>query len=261
MEFTRAQRIELFHLAFLQVFLVGTRKERCILKGGANLRYFFHSVRYSNDIDLDVAAPEGWQLERAVDGVLSSGALTRILETAGVGIEPDSISKPKQTQTTRRWRIGLIDPNERGSEVIRTKIEFSARDDGTNDQEFASVPASVVRPYGLIAPTVMHYRLGAALEQKVAALAERSETKARDVFDLDLLFRIRDTEASPSVLATSKALAAADRCLALTDEDFEIQVVPFLDAEVAAIYSGRWTEIRESVAERLWAVDPPEIDP
>ena len=99
MELTRAQRIELFHLAFLQVFLVGTRKERCILKGGANLRYFFHSARYSNDIDLDVAAPEGWPLERAVDGVLSSGALTRILEAAGVGIEPDSISNPKQTLT------------------------------------------------------------------------------------------------------------------------------------------------------------------
>jgi len=260
MELTEAQRIEVFHLAFLQVFLIGVRKERCILKGGANLRYFFNSVRYSNDIDLDVSAPKDWQLEQAVDAVLASAALSRILQAAGVGIEPDSISKPKQTATTRRWRLGLIDPSERGSSVIRTTIEFSAREDGSDDQEFTPVPASVVRPYGLIAPTVMHYRLSAALEQKVAALAERSQTKARDVFDLDMLFRLRDTEAEPRVLSAPKAEEAAERGLALTDEDFEVQVMPFLDDEMAAIYAGRWTEMRESVAERLLGLDVPEIE-
>jgi predicted nucleotidyltransferase component of viral defense system len=248
---TSAQQIEAFHLAFLQVFVVGVRKERCILKGGANLRYFFNSVRYSNDIDLDVVAPRDWQLEEAVDGALASAALSRILQTADVGIVPDSISKPKRTPTTRRWRLGLTAPSERGGDALRTTIEFSAREDGSDDQEFAPVPPPVVRPYGLLAPTVTHYRLGAALEQKVAALAERSQTKARDVFDLDLLFRLRDREVEPRVLTAPKAELAAERGLALTDEDFESQVVPFLDPDVAAIYSDRWSEMRESVAERL----------
>jgi len=256
---TAAQRIETFHLVFLQVFVVGVRKGRCVLKGGANLRYFFGSVRYSNDIDLDVVTPRGWQFEQAVDDALASPALLRILQAADIGIEPGSITKPKQTPTTRRWRLGLITPSERRGGAIRTTIEFSAREDGSDDQEFAPVPAQVVRPYGLLAPTVVHYRLGAALEQKIAALAERSQTKARDVFDIDLLFRLRDRETEHRTLTVPKAELAAGRGLALSDEDFESQVVPFLDPDVAQIYAGRWSKMRESVAERLLEIADSEV--
>ena len=49
-----AQVIELFHLAFLQVLQARLDQSRYVLKGGANLRYFFDSVRYSEDIDLDL---------------------------------------------------------------------------------------------------------------------------------------------------------------------------------------------------------------
>ncbi len=105
---TDAQRIECFHLVFLQVFLAGGRRDRCILKGGTNLRYFFDSVRYSNDIDLDFIGHSGWGLEQAVDGVLNGPALTRTLRSTGIAIEQGSISKPKQTDTTRRWKLGLV---------------------------------------------------------------------------------------------------------------------------------------------------------
>lgn len=251
MPLTPAQRIEAFHLLFLQVFVTGSRRERCILKGGTNLRYFFGSVRYSNDIDLDVAAPSNWQLEQAVDATLSSAALVKTLQAAGIAIEPESISKPKQTATTHRWRLGLIDPGIRGSKAVRTTIEFSSREDGSGDHEFAAVPAAVVQPYAVLAPTVAHYRLGAAVEQKIAALAERSQTKARDVFDLDLLFRLYAREASPPPLNAPKAGLAAERGLALTDDDFEVQVVPFLDPDVADLYARRWTAMRDDVAQRL----------
>lgn len=48
------QTVELFHLLFLQQ--LGTRLEKKLyaLKGGCNLRFFFRSVRYSEDLDLDV---------------------------------------------------------------------------------------------------------------------------------------------------------------------------------------------------------------
>jgi predicted nucleotidyltransferase component of viral defense system len=51
------QTIEFFHIAFLAV--LGTRLDsaRYVLKGGANLRYFFGSQRYSEDIDLDLTEP------------------------------------------------------------------------------------------------------------------------------------------------------------------------------------------------------------
>src|SRR5260370_29389771 len=51
---TEKQAIELFHLLFLQQ--LGTRVDKGLyaLKGGCNLRFFFRSIRYSDDLDLDV---------------------------------------------------------------------------------------------------------------------------------------------------------------------------------------------------------------
>jgi hypothetical protein len=49
-ELRDAQVVELFHLAFLQVLQARLDQARYVLKGGANLRYFFDSVRYSEDI-------------------------------------------------------------------------------------------------------------------------------------------------------------------------------------------------------------------
>src|SRR5437762_1943608 len=70
----------------------------------------------------------------------------------------------------------------------RARIEFSHR---ANDARriLEAVPDRVVAPYALRAPTMLHYTAEAAIEQKIAALALRSETQARDVFDLELLFR------------------------------------------------------------------------
>jgi hypothetical protein len=80
----------------------------------------------------------------------------------------------------------------------------------------------------------MHYTAEAAVEQKVEALARRSETQARDVFDLDLLLRRQ-----PPVSLTADAFAcqrAAERTLELPYAAFRDQVLPFLDPEVAELY-------------------------
>lgn len=254
---TQAQRIECFHLVFLQVFLAGMRRDRCILKGGANLRYFFDSVRYSNDIDLDCAGPSGWELEPAVDAVLNGPALTRTLRSSGIAIEEGSVSKPKQTDTTRRWRLCLVLADSTDGSQARTTIEFSQRRDGSDDVVLEAVPNAVVRPYGVIAPLITHYGLVPAINQKIAALAERSETKARDVFDLDLLFRRYGQLGSPPPLGSGQATGAVDRALGLSDLDFDTQVAPFLDAELADIYGapGGWEQMREYVVERLMELD------
>ena len=51
---SNAQIIELFHVAFLDVLSSRLDPARYVLKGGTNLRYFFESLRYSEDIDLDM---------------------------------------------------------------------------------------------------------------------------------------------------------------------------------------------------------------
>src|SRR4051795_12583291 len=79
MELNKAQIIEFFHVAFLAV--LGSRLDpaRYVLKGGANLRYFFGSERYSEDIDLDLIRPVPWSLQNQVEAALTSPALRSLL--------------------------------------------------------------------------------------------------------------------------------------------------------------------------------------
>src|SRR5437899_1607105 len=97
-----AQIIEFFHLAFLQVLQARLDQARYVVKGGANLRYFFESLRYSEDIDLDAVAIEPWKLEAKVDEVLASPATRLVLRSGGLAVE--EVTKPKQTETTQRWK-------------------------------------------------------------------------------------------------------------------------------------------------------------
>jgi len=44
---------ELFHLVFLRDLARSVKPSSFVLKGGANLRFFFGSPRYSEDMDID----------------------------------------------------------------------------------------------------------------------------------------------------------------------------------------------------------------
>ncbi|MHB8294393.1 MAG: nucleotidyl transferase AbiEii/AbiGii toxin family protein [Acidimicrobiales bacterium] len=247
---TDVQLIESFHLLFLQV-ISARRQNWFVLKGGANLRYFFASLRYSNDIDLDFTGREGRMVQEAVDKVLEGRALTLLSRQAG--IEVVELSSPKQTETTRRWKLDLARIGHRET-AIRTKIEFSAREGGSDDIRLERVPDSVVTPYGHMAPTLLHYGQTAATEQKIAALALRSVTKARDLFDLDLLLRRLETqEPSKPSLRPDYASLAASKAHEISYASFRSEVLPFLDLDVVALYQpyDAWEHIRESVAERL----------
>lgn len=239
------QVIEHFHLAFLDVLRTRLDLSRYVLKGGANLRYFFDSVRYSEDIDLDVYGLEAdWRFEEQVDKTLQGDALTRLLRSAQITIDPADVSKPKQTKTTRRWRVLLTAAGH--SEKIRTKIEFSSRD-GETRFRLDPVPGAVVAPYAMRPPSVQHYLLEPATEQKVIALALRPKSQARDVFDLDIL--LRRGGLTPDAVAEDMREQAAEAAVALTWEDFGNQVVPFLDPSVVALYDqDAWHTIQDYVA-------------
>lgn len=241
-----AQIVELFHLAFLDVLSKRLDPARYVLKGGANLRYFFDSLRYSEDIDLDVNGVEPWGLEDKIDGVLDSGPMKALLRVGGLAIA--EFSKPKQTETTRRWKVGIAVSGR--SEPVRTKIELSNRN-GEQRYRLEAVPSRIVAPYALRSPSVQHYTGDAAAEQKVKALAGRSETQARDVFDLDLLLR---RKALPAGSLDLQILAdAADRALHLPYAAFRDQVLPFLEPDVVELYEteGAWEQMQTFVAETL----------
>lgn len=247
---TDAQVIEVFHLQFLQV--LSTRpSDWFALKGGANLRYFFQSVRYSNDIDLDWWGASGNQVRRNVDRVLEGTALPRLLSISGIVVVERT--SPKQTDTTRRWKLGLrraTDSDDRA--LIRTKIEFSGRGGVAGEVVAESIPRDVVEPYGMAPAVLNHYTAAPALEQKIAALALCNETRARDVFDLDLLLR-HGVGGLGREIDGQHAERAASTCLEVSFDSFRTEVLAFLDPDVAEIYdsTSRWELMRDGVAERL----------
>lgn len=245
MELRDAQIVELFHVAFLDVFSRRLDPARYVLKGGANLRFFFGSVRYSEDIDLDVLGVPAWSLEKKVDDVVASAPLKALLQVADLAISESS--KPKQTETTQRWKVAIGTPHRRVP--IRTKIEFSHRN-GEDRYRLDAVPASIVEPYALRAPSLQHYFGTVPHKQKVEALATRSETQARDVFDLDLL--LRREPLPPGSVDPHLIDQAIERALEMSFSAFRDQVLPFLDPDIAELYdSGTWDQIQTFVVEKL----------
>jgi hypothetical protein len=73
---------------------------------------------------LDFIVSEGWRMEEAVDRVLKGRALSMILRSSRM--ELGDVTKPKQTDTTRRWKIELLATGSQSASV-RTQIEFSSR--------------------------------------------------------------------------------------------------------------------------------------
>jgi predicted nucleotidyltransferase component of viral defense system len=248
-ERSEAQIIEIFHLLLMQVLTAHSR-DQFVLKGGANLRYYFGSVRYSNDIDLDFTGKEGWPVEQLVDAALAGRALKTLLDQQGIVIGESS--KPKQTETTRRWKLGL-DRKDAAGALIRTKVEFSNRGNGDDDVLYETIPHRIVDPYAIRPATMSHYGQTAALAQKIAALALRSDTKARDIFDLELLFRLRRAKSDTHALDVSHAMQAAQRALEVGYASFRSEVLPFLDPDVAMLYESQdeWGRIRGRVSDEL----------
>lgn len=247
-DFTHAQVIECFHLAFLNVLPSHVRRENYVVKGGANLRYFFRSHRYSEDIDFDTLLGEGWKLEEQVDAALAAQALGAQLRRYDIRLE--NINKAKQTDTTRRWKLLLAAPGH--NDPISTKVEFSNRN-GDMRFDTETVDEHVTKPYGLIRPILQRYGSAAASEQKIVALALRNETQARDVFDLDWLFSNYGGVIEPGSLDSGHLAQAADNCAALTYDTYLGQVLPFLEADIVEIYGSEeaWKQMQTTVFEEL----------
>ena len=179
---TDRQAVEFFHLQFVRLLCVGPDKARFAIKGGCNLRFFFESVRYSEDIGLDVTRLPLHTLKEKVTKLLAGPALALPLKSRGVAVA--EVSAPKQTETTQRWKVALS--LEGRALPLHTKIEFSRRE--TADQpRIESIAPAVLAEYGLMPVLAPHYPLAAAIRQKIGALVGRSTVQARDVFELRVL--------------------------------------------------------------------------
>jgi len=247
---TPRQAIEIFHLVFLRALVAkGDDKSLFALKGGCNLRFFFGSVRYSEDIDFDVIVVRKDTLKNKVDRLLRSPLVTSPLKSQG--LEITETSTPKQTDTTQRWKVGLAVQGL--SVLLRTKIEFSRRD-AILGASFEGIGRDVLHPYRLTPFLATHYRTQAAIAQKIHALADRATPQARDVFDLNQLFARPDAE---STSLTSKERVwlpvAIDHARDLSFDEYVSKVVAFLAPEQADLFRTRaaWGAMQDAVVAQL----------
>ncbi len=209
--YNQLQLRELFHIEFLRWFTRKVKPEMYALKGGSNLRFFYNSFRYSEDMDIDVKGIEVEALKDMVMKILSNASFQEIFKTFGVAkvVVPNMI-KAKQTQTTQRFKVHLVTFS---GEDLFTKIEFSRRGfKGT--AIVGSLSDSVLRPYKIVPLLVSHYDIESAVMQKIGALAGRSTTQARDIFDLYVLSsqcHCEEAEGRRSNLKKEIASAASPR--------------------------------------------------
>ena len=236
---------EIFHLVFLMALVRSVPLSTFALKGGVNLRFFFGSIRYSEDMDIDVSGLAVNVLSEKVMKVLKSPGLADTLRTFGVDdLQLPDMTRAKQTETVQRFKIGLLTS---AGEDFATKIEFSRRglDEGIRAE---SISADVLAAYRMPPIIIPHYVARSAALQKVRALFSRAQPQARDIFDLYQL------SSQPEVLeadlgqglAPSAARRTRDTIYSLSYQQYRDTVVSFLGPEDRMVYDSPqvWDEIR-----------------
>ncbi len=250
---TERQAIEIFHLHFLRSFSARVDKALFALKGGCNLRFYHRSIRYSEDMDLDIRTMAKASLRSNVETVLRAVSFRQALRAQQ--LEVAELSAPKQTETTQRWKIQLrlLAPQV----AFPTKIEFSRRtlDDGL---ELAAVEPELIRGYRMYPVIVQHYGAAAAFAQKILALAKRTQTQARDIFDLKLLVDAGAAATPLHETQLEQLPRAIDNAMSIGFEDFVGQVVAFLEPEHQADFRRRasWETLQEQVVDTLRGLAP-----
>ena len=175
------QTIEYFQLLFLLFMARRIDRKYYILKIGCNLRFFFKSQSYPEDIDFDLQGISVRDFRDQINGILKSKSFMDALSIKGLAV--GHITEHKQTETTQRLKLGIISEHMQ----IPTRIEFSRRDGKRGEIRFEAVDPIILKKYEITLVLVNHYTRETAFLQKIYAMSSRTIPRARDVFDLYLL--------------------------------------------------------------------------
>jgi hypothetical protein len=241
------QSVELFHLLFLSQLGRKVDKKLYALKGGCNMRFYFKSIRYSEDMDIDIQIVNKDTLFKNVNKLLSSVPFNHILQAQGIEIL--NVSAPKQTPTTQRWKIEL--KSKYTALPLHTKVEFSRRK-FEDDTIYEPIDSQLIRQYSLSPFMTNHYSIRSMFRQKVRALALRSETQSRDIFDLYLLITSGNQfELDRNTIAMLKE--AKSKVARIDFSDFKGQVIAYLSEDQQKEYDdvSVWDTIVKTVITSL----------
>jgi hypothetical protein len=224
-------------------------KKKWALKGGCNLRFFFKSPRYSDDMDLDVQSIPVAALREKINSILLGKPFKTVLEVRGLAIE--HVTEHKQTETTQRWKLGL---SILGLELpVPTKLEFSRRGFEPGSV-FEPVSPEIIRLYELPPLMANHYPAPVAWRQKIGAILFRTASQARDVFDLHLL--LESGLISAATLAQDRKPDIAqikENVLAVNFGQFKSQVISYLEPDLQRQYDSEetWDTMRWRIIEAI----------
>lgn len=246
---------ELFHLHVLAQISRRLSGRAYALKGGICLRFFHRSPRLSQDMDLDVSPQVLVKtLQDAVDSILEGHSLVAVL--APWGVTRLRVTRPKQTQTTQRWKVSL---EQGGGASVSTRIEFSRR--RKEIPCLSGIPdAALLGRYRMPPFAAQFYDAIQMTAQKIAALAAPSRYAVRDLFDLHHLFFAASVNSAEVASCTrlEQVEEALEKIRLFTHRDFKQQVLPYLTETLAAHYSNpaAFEGLKEAVEEALLRLLP-----
>lgn len=248
---------EAFHITLLRRLVTRVPEGLC-LKGGVNLRLFFGSLRYSEDMDFDADPRHQPRMQDYLAQIVADHGYKRELERLGIeDVVPNEVQPAAGAGVKYKMHVIL------GGVRLPTKVEVSFRKSTPAEwAETVPAPRAVVDAYGGTSVprfSVTRYPHPVAVVQKVNALATRSGVQARDIFDLDWLL---DQERFPNTLDAAKHLLrrvhtqenleeAHHRCLDALDAQYRDQVASYLAESVREQFDGKWEDMRLRVYEIL----------
>lgn len=253
------QAREAFHTLVLQRLRDRVPVTQWRVKGGVNLRLFFKSVRYSEDMDLDAEPRARLALRSTIQEFLGDIKLRRRLAELGIRDVLRTNERPaKDTETTLRFKLRL----EIGGRVeLPTRVEVSfrgrSRDDVVVEENADSKVVSRYLARTELPLVLPHYDRTAAIRQKMFALAGRVEVQARDVFDLAVLC---ESGVDFDVALLGKNIdhgmldAAGNRVFELGNDAYASQVLEFLDEPDRVVHADRWEEYQLVAAMLIEAI-------
>jgi len=223
------------------------------IKGGCNLRFFYRSIRYSQDIDFDIRTMATATLANNVDTVLRAPAFAHALRTKKIEIE--HVTADKQAETTQRWKIGI---RLAGGSAIPTRVEFSRRHGLNDDHLLEPVNPELVRTYEISPVLAQHYSRDAAFSQKIVALSRRTATQARDIFDLKLLLDGGAGREKPAADVVAEIPRAVENAVTVGFDEFSGQIRAYLPDEYLEYYGSRkvWENLQHEVVNALERLNP-----
>lgn len=240
---------EIFHIEFLRVFARKFKPAFYGLKGGVNMRLYFKSIRYSEDMDIDLNTVDLITLRDTVMNIITSNSFLNELKPFGIAsLLPPDIRKAKQTNTTQRFKVHII---TNGNEDLFTKVEFSRRQTSGNSV-VESVPDNVLRPYRISPLIINHYDINTVILQKIKALAGRNIVQTRDIFDLYTLSTQYTADKDRKIDVGSHILkVACENIFSVEFRQFRDTVLSYLAEDHRAMYDNPdiWDEIRLKVNE------------